>query len=248
MPHVDLLVADEIVSVLRDLYEKSPEQLGVVYRVDELSGSTADKLLAIILEYGIAACPQLCVRETVLDTITKTETNPHYHGFMFIEKGRYAALRQAMKRVWCGNKEYSLKKADPEKTPQYFNYLCKGAGTGSNDQPHVFARSKNLSDDLISVCHSLYWKNKAEIQVNTKKRKRSIHEEILLMCQQRQLKSTDRKAIFQVIKLYYCKRIKYLMPSYLRNLVFQTSVYLDPDGPAARDLETYCISYPFAPQ
>lgn len=247
MPHVEILVADEIVAVLQAIYDEAPEQLGVVFRSDETPGALL-KLEEIVRTYGFRFNPYLVVRETVLDSSTGTETNPHYHGFMFIEKGRYAALRQAMKRVWTGNKEYSLKKSDTKKTPSYFNYLCKGKGTGSNDKPEILARSEHLTNDLIGICNSLYWQNQAKIKSATKQKKATIHEDILARCKERKIKSTDRKAIFQIVKDYYRKRIKYLNPSYLRNLVFQTAVYLDPDGPAAQDLETYCISYPFTPQ
>lgn len=248
MPHVEILLSDEVVEMLQAINEQCIDVEGAFYRVDETGEQDCDRIRKLIDVYREPPHPHLCVRETKLDPVTGTKTNPHYHGFMFIEKGKMNALRAAMKRLWPGNKGYSLKKNLPEKTPGYFNYMCKGTGTGSDDKPDILHSSEHFTEELIGNLNSIYWKNKTDIQANSKKRKTSIHEDILLRCQQRNIAATDRRAIFKIIHEYYRKRIKYLNPSYVRNLVFQTAVYLDPVGPAVADLETYCISYPFVPQ
>lgn len=243
--HVDLEISDEIADWCVEAYSFAGT-MGVCYRLDQKEGAEP-AIERLICKYARASMPHLCVYESELSTVTGTESNPHYHVFMFINEKEYHALRQAIKRIWSGNKDYSLKQAKPQLIPEQINYLCKGSGSGSDDQPNIVHCSEHFTEDLVRTVRALYWKNNAAIEANTKKRKRElpIHENILKLCQARNISASDRKAIFRVIFEFYRKRIKYLNPAYIRNLVFQTAAYLDPSGPAVLNLEEYCISNPF---
>ncbi len=231
-------------------------QFGVLLRIDHKETVCDMPILAWLKKklFGptgsiISTLPFLCVRESKLDSATGTETNPHYHALFFVASDRFNALRQTIKRGWAGNEEYSLKKAKPELLPEQFNYICKGKGPGTDDKPDVVYGSEHFTTEFLTECRRLYWKNHAAIQTVSKKRKReiSIHENVLNLCRARGYTDQDRGKIFDVIIEYYRKRIKYLNPSYVRNLVFQTAVYLSPDGPAQLNLKDYCTGYPFTP-
>ena len=171
MPHIDLILSDECVELLNSAYESSDVSHGVVYRIDESDPSDLESIRTIIDEYRLADVPHLCVRETVLSPGSGAETNPHYHGFMLIATNRYGALRAAIKRIWPGQKGYMLKKSISAKAPHYFNYMCKGTGTGSDDKPDLLYHSEHFTEDLIKVLNTCYWKNKADIQSASKKRR-----------------------------------------------------------------------------
>jgi len=193
---------------------------------------------------AIGTLPYLCVFETKLDPRTGTKSNPHYHALFFINSLRGNALRQTFKRAFRGNGEYSLIKIKPDLLADQFNYICKGSAAGSDDKPDIRHRSEHFTDEFVSELHVLYWKNNAAIQMAAKKRKRetSVHENILTLCRSRGYTDTDKGKIFDVVIEYYRRKIKYLNPSYVRNLVFQTAVYLSPGGPTELNLRDYCIS------
>ncbi len=231
-----------------------PTQIGVLLRLDhsdEIAGLPIREWMVKHLfgpqGHAEACMPHLCVFETKLDPCTGSESNPHYHAFLFVALGKYNALRQTVKRGWTGNKEYSLKKMKTELLPEQFNYICKGAGPGTDDTPDIISRSEHFTEALVGECRSLYWKNHAAIQSVSKKRKRevSVHENILSLCRARGYTDCDRAKIYDVVVEYYRKKIKYLNPSYVRNIVFQTSIYLSPEGQCNQWLKDYCTGIPF---
>ena len=113
MPHVEILLVDEVVEMLQAVNEQATEVEGAIYRIDPPGDYDDDRVKKLIDTYRIGSFPHLCVRETVLDPSTGTETNPHYHGFMFIKKRGHNALRGALVRLWPGQKGYCLKKNNP---------------------------------------------------------------------------------------------------------------------------------------
>lgn len=175
--------------------------------------------------------------------------NPHYHGFMELSAGvTIAAVREYIRRIWRGNESYSLKKATPKLTPGYFNYVCKGTGTGADDHPQIIHKTEHFSDEVLLELRRLYWSNNNKIQAvagKKRKRKASASEEILTLCKEAHLDGKDRNAIVEIVFRYYRNNIKYLNPPYVRNLVWQTMCYLDPEGTPALDLKVYLGGNPY---
>lgn len=238
--HVDLKVCEQFIELCDLAYENRASE-GECIRLDEIPH---DELFIKQLLDRYATGPYLCVCESVKTKLadgTIAESNTHYHVATFIEKGKHNALRAAIKRAgWNSNKLYSLKKADPKVFASHFQYLCKGSGSGSDDEPNVLYRSDDISDELITEGWKAYWANNAEIQANAKKRKRElpVSENIFNLC--KHLDGKDGGKIYDIIAEYYSKRLKYLNPAYVRNLVRQTQVYLDPTGSVAMNLKDYC--------
>lgn len=191
------------------------------------------------------------VPEPKLTDGADAEANPHYHVLLFSDPSEHkeSAIRQFITRSWRGNKQYSMKKGVTDAIPDQILYLCKGKGSGSGDRPEVTHRSPAFTDQMISVFHAGYWKNNAKVQVaiSSKKRKRemSVHENILNLCRARGYTDSDRAKIFDVVMEYYRRKIKYLNPTYVRNLVHQTAVYLSPGGPAELNLRDFCVGIPY---
>ena len=238
--HVDLKVCEQLIELCDLAYENGALE-GQCIRLDDIHDDYFS-LKALIDKYSVG--PYLCVRESVKTKLTDgttSETNTHYHMAMFIEKGKHNALRAAIKRSgWHDNKLYSLKKADPKVFASHFQYLCKGSGSGADDIPYVIYHSEEFTHDVLSDAWHAYWANYAEIETNAKKRKRQlpVSEHIFDLC--KHLDGKDGGKIYDIIAEYYSKRLKYLNPAYVRNLVRQTQVYLDPTGSVAMNLKDYC--------
>jgi hypothetical protein len=64
----------------------------------------------------------------------------------------------------------------------------------------------------------------------------------LTMCRERKIQSTEHGKIFDQVLTYYCKHVKYLQPIYVKNLVHQTSIYLNPEGNTSAVLREYCLA------
>lgn len=253
--HVEMLVSPWA----RDYAESLTSGLNTVcIRLDDLSIDASSKenfafnvaefwIEQLIYTYSTPGTPFLVVHEDPHSKLAGEDSNPnaHYHVFMQIH-GTIGALRAAIKRTWTGNSGYSLKLGIPELVAQQFNYLCKGSGTGQEDLPNVIDRSDDITDSLIMEFHSLYWQNNDAIQSQKAKRQRTIpvSEQIYTKCLALHT-GPNKNKIFQVVKDFYVSNLKYLNPAYVRNLVWQTAVYLDPAGPTAQDLETYCCSTPY---
>jgi len=190
----------------------------------------------LIDRYCDIPMPYLVVKEE-----GKECDNPHYH-LCFATSKTMPALRKALQRRCAGNEAYSLKQC--KELPKQFLYLCKGEGTGETDAPNVVCKSDHFTDERIQELHAMYWRNNDAITSSQKKSKlaENAGRDILMMCQQRGYTDQDKSAIFDVCIAYYRKRAKYLRPTYLRDLVCQTAVYLSPGGPAELDLKVFCTS------
>ena len=212
--------------------------------VDGVTKGSVHHLTELLAKHSQPGTPYFIVYEEPHGKLPGEDANPnpHYHVFLQCTK-TIAALRAAVKRNWTGNAGYSLKNGIPMKIPDHFNYLCKGTGTGQENGPKVIDRSDELTDEVIADMHTLYWKNNDAIQaLKSKKRKLiSVSEELLHACE-RSNTGPDKKKIFQKVFDIYSKRIKYLNPTYVRNLVLQTACYLEPTGSARLDLESYCTN------
>lgn len=252
--HVEMAVS----AWARDYAESlTPGMTTVLSRLDSLQdNSSLDgyafnvaefQIEDLLYTYSRPGTPYLVVYELPHDKSGSEDSNAnaHYHVFMELS-GTIGALRAAIKRTWTGNAGYSLKQGKPELVAQQFNYLCKGSGTGTEDAPNVIYRSDDLTDATIQQCHALYWQNNDAIQMQKSKRQRVIPVSEIIYNKCLDLHTgSNKKKIFQVVKNHYLSNIKYLNPSYVRNLVWQTAVYLDPEGQTALDLETYCCSTPY---
>lgn len=194
--------------------------------------------------------PYMIVRE-----LGKDNKNPHYHlagTLLEILPGsdsksddpRTEFLRRRVKALgWKGQKYQAWGLGKPDLMDSHFDYLCKGSGTGKQDGPHVIRRHPDFTDAVIAQRHEIYWKVNARLpKEGAKKRKRNASEEILTMCRERNIQSTEHGKIFDQVLRYYCKHVKYLQPIYVKNLVHQTSIYLNPEGNTAEVLRTYCLN------
>lgn len=208
---------------------------------------------SLLNDYFDQEKPFLAVRET-----GRNDNNPHYHiaGSLLqslpgsdtkSDNGRTEFLRKRVNVLgWKGNEcqRWGVGKADL--MDSHFDYLCKGRGTGKEDGPHVIFRHKDFTDAVIEERHKIYWKiNAALPQKGRKKRKLNVSEEILTMCRERKICSTEHDKIFDQVLAYYCQHVKYLQPNYVKNLVHQTSIYLNPQGNTSECLRTFCLNnYP----
>jgi len=219
--------------------------LRVNLNVDKIT--TESNIKTILEKYGHATSPFLCVHE-LGDTTDNPEGNPHYHCF-FCTAGTIKAVRSAVAKIWRGNESYSLKKATAKLIPEHFNYLCKGTGTGSDDYPDILYRSDDFTDERITELHGLYWSNNDAFKVNSKKRKAaSISEQVFDLCKHLP-PPISRSAIYDIVYGYYKKRILHWNPDYVRKLVYQTQMYLEPTNSQANlDMKTYCVGLPFRPE
>lgn len=190
----------------------------------------------LIDKYCDIPMPYLVVKEE-----GKDGENPHYH-LCFATSTTMPTLRQALRRRLTGNEAYSLKQC--KELPKQFLYLCKGEGTGEDDKPNIVHKSEHFTDERIEELHAMYWRNNDAITSSQKKSKlaENAGRDILMMCQQRGYTDQNKAEIFDICIAYYRKRAKYLRPTYLRDLVCQTAVYLSPGGPAELDLKVFCIS------
>ena len=245
MPKIEPKVAAWVVDFADDLpNEIKGLCLRVNLNVDKIT--TESNIKTILEKYGHASSPFLCVHE-LGDTSNDPEGNPHYHCF-FCTAGTIKAVRSAVAKIWRGNEAYSLKKATTKLVPEHFNYLCKGTGTGSDDYPDVVYRSDDFTDERITELHGLYWSNNDAFKANSKKRKAlSIDEQVFDLC--RHLKPPiDRRDIYRIIRDFYGKRTKKWRLPYIRDLVFQTQMYLEPlDSDANQFSETFCTGLPVRP-
>lgn len=251
MPKVEVKVAqwaeDEI-----DAYQLGAK--GLRLRVNYVGNDAEDTEAAIkkiVDKYALVDTPLLCVFELGHDpdgASDDAERNPHYHVY-FVTCHTIKAVRSAVAKIWHGNEGYSLKQADPKLTPEHFNYLCKGTGTGSDDQPNVIYGSSHFTNDRIAELHGLYWTNNDAFKAASKKRKaKTISEEVFDLC--RHLKPPiNRRDIGLIIREYYGKRILHWNPDYLRKLVYQTQMYLEPITSDANQLMLdYIVGLPFRPE
>lgn len=209
--------------------------------------TTESNIKTILEKYGHATSPFLCVHE-LGDTSNNPEGNPHYHCF-FCTAGTIKAVRSAVAKIWRGNESYSLKKATAKLIPEHFNYLCKGTGTGSDDYPDIIYRSDDFTDERITELHGFYWSNNDAFKANSKKRKaKTISQEVFDLC--RHLKPPiNRRDIALIIRDYYGKRIEYWNPDYLRKIVYQTQMYLEPiDSQSNQMMLDYICGLPFRPE
>ncbi len=201
----------------------------------------------LISEYSSPTSPYLLVYEEAHAKIGREEANPnsHYHLFMEINC-TVAALRAAIKRTWTGNAGYSLKQAKPELIAEHFNYLCKGAGTGTDDGPQVVDRSDCISDEDIVALHGLFWKNNDAIQVQKTKRhaKVAVSEQIYQLCLAANTGGNKRKIAEVVVDFYAGVAKRYRNPVYCRTLVYQTACWLEPQGHDASTFMDYVTSNP----
>lgn len=153
----------------------------VLLRITE-SAPAASLYDSLFEKYVDKSVPYLVVRE-----LGEDDENPHRHfGFRCI--GKMQALRQWLGRNGLkGNESYSLKAGDPKKMDTYFDYLCKGTGTGKEDGPHVLLRHKDFTDAVINERNQVYWKVNQEIAERQPKRKREepASKMILAICQQK---------------------------------------------------------------
>lgn len=251
MPKVAVKVAqwaeDEI-----DAYQLGAK--GLRLRVNYIGNGAEDTEAAIkkiVDKYALVDTPLLCVFELghEPDGISDdAERNPHYHVY-FVSCHTIKTVRSAVAKIWHGNEGYSLKKADPKLTPEHFNYLCKGTGTGSDDQPNVIYCSSTFTDDRIAELHGLYWTNNDAFKAASKKRKASsISEQVFDLCKHLP-PPICRSAIYDIVHDYYKKRILHWNPDYVRKLVYQTQMYLEPsDSRANLDMKSYCVGLPFRPE
>lgn len=126
-----------------------------------------------------------------------------------------------------------VERGKPEKMEEHFMYLCKGTGTGKEDGPNVIRKHISFTVQVITTL------NKAANLIKYRsagKRKRSEEtpsKEILRLAQQEGVKTHEIDRIYDVVWHYYRKKVKYLNPTYFRNLVFQTSLYLDEGEPGS---------------
>lgn len=230
-------------------YDLPSEIKGLCLRVNLVVDkiTTESNIKTILEKYGHATSPFLCVHE-LGDTSNDPEGNPHYHCF-FCTAGTIKAVRSAIAKIWRGNESYSLKKATAKLIPEHFNYLCKGTGTGSDDHPDIVYRSDDFTDERITELHGLYWSNNDAFKANSKKRKaKTISQEVFELCSH--LKPPiNRRDIALIIREYYGKRIEYWNPDYLRKLVYQTQMYLEPiDSQANQMMIDYICGLPFRPE
>lgn len=197
--------------------------------------------------YDTQDAPYLCVRE-LGDTTDNAEGNPHYHLFI-CTANTIKAVRSAVSKIWRGNESYSLKQAKPQMVPEHFNYLCKGTGTGSDDGPDVIYCSGHFTDERIAELNALYWANNDAFKANSKKRKASsISEQVFDLCKHLP-PPIDRGQIYDIIHGYYKKRLLHWNPDYVRKLVYQTQMYLEPsDSQCNLDMKNYCVGLPFRPE
>ncbi len=246
MPKIEPKVAAWVADFADDLpSEIKGLCLRVNLNVDKIT--TESNIKTILEKYGHASSPFLCVHE-LGDTSKDPEGNPHYHCF-FCTAGTIKAVRSAIAKIWRGNESYSLKKATAKLIPEHFNYLCKGTGTGSDDYPDILYRSDDFSDERITELHGLYWSNNDAFKANSKKRKAtSISEEVFHLC--KHLKAPiNRRDIALIIREYYGKRILHWNPDYLRKLVYQTQMYLEPiTSDCNQMMLDYIVGLPFRPE
>lgn len=176
------------------------------------------------------------------------EGNPHYHT-VFCSDYPIKTIRSAVAKIWRGNESYSLKKATTELVPEHLNYLCKGEGTGEDDFPKIVNASLHFTDERVTELHSLYWSNNDALKSASKKRKAaSISEEIFTLCKHLSV-PVERGQIYDIIRDHYGKRLKYWNPDYIRKLVYQTAMYLEPvDSKTNLDMKAYCVGLPFRPE
>lgn len=245
--HVDFEISDQVSNSCASAYSFAGV-IGVCIRLKDIEGASegVDK---IIRKYACVSMMHLAVYETVCKLLdgSTSEAKPHYHVFMFIFDRNYSALRQAITRIWSGNENYSLKKAKPELVPEQINYLCKGKGGGSDDQPDFRYRSEDLTDVVTNECRTLYWKNNAAIQAKAQKRKREppVLENIVALCRERHFTEDDPCKIYDVIVEFYRKRHKFWRSSYIQDLVWTVRLYLSPGGSCNRITKEFCIRRPF---
>ncbi len=176
------------------------------------------------------------------------EGRPHYH-CVFCSATKIKDIRNAVKTYWVGQKSYSLKQGKTQLIPEHFNYLCKGTGTGQNDLPDVIQCHPDLSDERIAEIHAFYWANNDAFKAASKKRKAtSISEQCFDLCKHL-TPPIERGQIYDIIHGYYKKRILHWNPDYVRKLVYQTQMYLEPsDSQANLDMKNYCVGLPFRPE
>lgn len=173
------------------------------------------------------------------------EANPHYH-FLFFSSAKKDTICNRIRKYWQGNAKYSLSKAKPEKIPEHVLYMCKGSGSGSDDLPDVIDSSTHFTHERIVELHALYWKNNAAIQAKGTKRKfMDVSQNIFHLC--KHLKPPiNRCEIYDIVYAYYKKRLKYWNPDYVRKLVYQTQMYLEPSNSQCNvDMKSYCVGLPF---
>lgn len=190
---------------------------------------------------------QLVVHEVASSTEEKWG-RPHYH-CVFGSYHSSKDIRNMITKWWHGQGMYQLKLAKPDLILEHFNYLCKGTGTGHEDGPNVIERSGHFTDEIIEECHRLFWYNNDKIQATRKKRKASsISEQCFDLCKHL-TPPIDRREIYDIIHGYYKKRILHWNPDYVRKLVYQTQMYLEPsDSQANLDMKNYCVGLPFRPE
>lgn len=148
------------------------------------SGALTEEAFSIIkTKYVDQSCTYMFCRET-----GKNKDNPHFHA-AFKVVGKMQAFRQWIKRKLCapGNSTYSLKTAIAEKMPGYFNYLCKGEGTGKKDGPEIVFASNDFNDAIIAEFNKRYWQVNAQLREGKTKRKREepAAKQILAICRQK---------------------------------------------------------------
>lgn len=226
---------------------------GMLLRVNHLpdhpEGQTArefaaQKLIEVIERFGQGNRLCLAVHEIGRGS-DKAEGNPHYQCY-FVTTTKIKTIRSNVARIWHGNEMYSLKAAAREKTPEYIVYLNKGSGSGQEDTPDILHASDHFTDEVIAELNATYWRNNDAIQAARPKRKAlTASEEILEICKSHGLDGTRKGPIIDHVLAYYRKRVKYMNPRYLQNLVFQTCVYLQPPDAntgCTRNLKEYLMS------
>ncbi|AXQ66117.1 MAG: putative replicase [Cressdnaviricota sp.] len=215
--------------------------------------STERLLAQLLADYFDQEEPYLVVRE-----FGKEAQNPHYHlaGTLLndlpgsksrSDNGRTEFLRKRVATAgWKGNECQSWKLGVVGLMDSHFDYLCKGTGTGKQDQPQVVFCHPDFTKTVIAERNKVFWKINATLpKKGSQKRKRNASEEILSMCRERNILASEHGKIFDQVLRYYCKHIKYLQPIYVKNLVHQTSIYLNPEGNTAAILKDYCTNnYP----
>lgn len=239
--YAETLTPDHRVALIRlDVLPPDPAIAPPAFNVAEF------KIEDLLYGHSQPGTPYLVVYEEPHAPLGSEEaqTNAHYHVFMQIT-GTIAALRAAIKRTWTGNAGYSLKQGKPELIPQQFNYLCKGTGTGTEDGPAIIYRSDEVSDDVITECHTLFWKNNDAIQAQKVKKhpKVSISETIFQRCLEANTGSNKRK-IGAVVAAYFRNNKRYQLNTYCRTLVFQTACWMEPAGYDAETFMNFITSNP----
>lgn len=248
MPRIEPKVSPFIEDYIDETLDLSLTMLILRVHYLEDNRTTTETVLRDVLRKVANLQHYYLVVHEVGDGSDNAEGRPHYH-CVFCTSIKIKDVRNCVTKYWSGQGCYMLKKGTPKLLPEHFNYLCKGTGTGSDDGPDIVDRHPDLTDERIAELHGLYWRNNDNFKTASKKRKlTSISEQVFDLCKHL-TPPIDRGKIYDIVYGYYKKRILHWNPDYVRKLVYQTQMYLEPSiSEANLNMKAYCVGLPFRPE